>query len=61
MVRVFANDSGNQGSIIRVIPKTQKMILDDSLLNTQHYELWIKGKGTNLEEEVALFPYSSVK
>ena len=28
----------------RVIPKTQKMVLDASLLNTQHYEVWIKGK-----------------
>ena len=27
-----------------VIPKTQKMVLDASLLNTQHYKLEIKCK-----------------
>ena len=45
MVRVFANGPGDLGSIPgRVIPKTQKMVLDASLLNTQHYKVWIKGK-----------------
>ena len=34
---VFTNASGDHGSISdRVIPKTQKMVLDASLLNTQH-------------------------
>ena len=43
--RVFANDSGDRGSIPgRVIPKTQKMVLDTSLLNTLHYKARIKGK-----------------
>ena len=33
--RVFANDPGYRGSFPgRVIPKTQKMVLDISLLNT---------------------------
>ena len=33
--RMFANGPGNQGSIPgRVIPKTQKMVLDAALLNT---------------------------
>ena len=32
---------GRQG---QVIPKTQKMVLDASLLNTQHYKVRIKGK-----------------
>ena len=27
----------------RVIPKTLKMVLDTSLLNTQHYKVRIKG------------------
>ena len=37
MVRVFANGPEDLGSIpSRVIPKTQKMVLDASLLNTQH-------------------------
>ncbi len=45
MVRVFANGPGDFGSIPgRVIPKTQKMALDASLLNTQQYEVRIKGK-----------------
>ena len=38
MVRVFSNGPGDQVSMTsRVIPKTQKMVLDDTLLNTQHY------------------------
>ena len=45
MVRVFANGPGDLGSIPgRVIPKTQKMVLDASLLNIQHYKVGIKGK-----------------
>ena len=45
MVRVFANGLGDCGSISgRVIPKTQKMVLDASLLNTQQYKVGIKGK-----------------
>ena len=45
MVRVFANGPGDLGSIPgRVIPKTQKMVLDASLLNTWHYKVRIKGK-----------------
>ena len=40
MVRVFANGPRDLGSIPgRVIPKTQKMVLDVSLLNTQHYNI----------------------
>ena len=43
--RVFANSSGDLGSIPgRVIPKTLKMVLDTSLLNTQQYKVRIKGK-----------------
>ena len=53
MVRVFANDPGNLGSIPdQVTPKTQKMVLDASLLNTQHYKVRIKGKWTNLGKRV---------
>ena len=45
MVRVFNNGPGDLGSISsRVIAKTQKMVLDASLLNTQHYKVRIKGK-----------------
>ena len=44
-VRVFANGPGILGSIPgRVIPKTLKMVLDTTLLNTQHYKVRFKGK-----------------
>ena len=44
-VRVFANGPGDLGSIpAQVIPKTQQMVLDATLLNTQHYNVRIKGK-----------------
>ena len=45
MVRVFANGQGELGSIHgRVIPKTQKMVLDAALLNILHYKVRIKDK-----------------
>ena len=45
MSRVFANGPGDWGSIPgRVIPKTQKMVLDAASLNTQHYKGMVKGK-----------------
>ena len=45
MGRVFANGLGDRSSVSgRVIPKTQKMIFDATLLNTQHYKVWIKSK-----------------
>ena len=56
-VRGFANGPGDLGSIPgRVIPKTQKMVLDASLLNTQHYKVRIKGKVKQSREGVALSP-----
>ena len=43
MSRVFANSPGDLGSIPgRVIPKSRKMVLDHSLLNTQHYKVRVK-------------------
>ena len=45
MRSVFANGPGNWDSIPgQVIPKTQKMVLDATLLNSQHYKVRIKGK-----------------
>ena len=42
---VFASGPGDQGSFLgRVIPKTQKTVLDAALRNTQHYTVKIKGK-----------------
>ena len=44
LVRVFTNGPGDWDSVLgRVIPKTQKMVLDISLLNTQHYKVYLKG------------------
>ena len=48
MVRVVANGLRDQGAIPgHIIPKTQKSVHDASLLNTQHYKVWIKGKWRN--------------
>ena len=45
VARVFTNGLEDWGSVPGwVIPKTQKMVLDTSLLNTQHHKVWIKGK-----------------
>ena len=45
MVRVVANGPGDLVSIQgRVIPKPQKMVLDATLLSTQHNKVRIKGK-----------------
>ena len=46
MSRVFIDRLGDRGSIQgRVIPKTKKkIVLDAALLNTQHYNVRIKGK-----------------
>ncbi len=45
MNRMFAKGPGDRGSIPgRVMPKTQKMVLDAALLSTQHYKVRIKGK-----------------
>ena len=52
MSRVFANGPEDRGSVLgRVIPKTQKMVLDTALLNTQHYKVGIKGKWSNPGKE----------
>ena len=59
--RVFANDPGDRGLIPgRVIPKTLKMVLDTSLLNTQQYKVRIKGKVERSWERSSALPYISV-
>ena len=61
MVRVFANGLEDMGSILgQVIPKTQKMILDAALLNTQHYKAQIKSKVGQSWERSSTLPYTSV-
>ena len=59
--RVFANDPGDLSSIpVRVVPKTLKMVLDTSLLNTQQYKVRIKGKMEQFWERNSTLPYTSV-
>ena len=61
MSRVFVNGPGDRGSIPdRVIPKTQKMVLDAALLNTQHYKVRIKCKAEQSRERSNALPYTSV-
>ena len=59
---VFTNGPGDQGSIPGwVIPKTlKKMVLDTSLLNTQHYKVRIKGKVEQSRETSSALPYTLV-
>ena len=59
--RMFANGPGGLGSIPgRVIPKTFKMVLDTSLLNTQQYKVRIEGKVEQSRERSSALPYTSV-
>ena len=54
---LFTNGPGDLGSILgRVIPKTLKMVLDTSLLNTQQYKVHIKEKWSNPGKGVAPSP-----
>ena len=58
--RVFANGPGDLGSIPgRVIPKTLKMVLDTSLLNTQQFKVRIEGKVDQSRERSSALPYTS--
>ena len=56
--RVFANRPGSIPG--RVIPKTIKKVLDTSLLNTQQYNVRIKGKVKQSRERSSVLPYTSV-
>ena len=38
------------------MPKIQKMVIDASLLNTQHYTIWIKGKWIKPRKGVVASP-----
>ena len=59
--RVFVKGPGDLGSIPGcVIPKTLKMVLDTSLLNTQQYKVHIKGKVEQSRERSSALPYTSV-
>ena len=57
--RVFANGPWDLGSIPgRVIPKTLKMVLDTSLLNTQQYTVRIEGKVEQFRERSGALSYT---
>ena len=59
--RVFTNGPGDLGSIPgRVIPKTLKMVLDNSLLNTQQCKVGIEAKVEQSRERNSALPYISV-
>ena len=61
MSRVFTTGPRDRGSIQgRVISKTQKMVLDAALLNTQYYKVQIKGKVEQSREWSITHPKSSV-
>ena len=58
---MFANGQGDLGSIPgRVIPKTFKMVLDISLINTQQYKVRIKGEVEQSRKRSRTLPYTSV-
>ena len=62
MIRVFSSDRGDLGSNPgQVIPKTQKMILDASLFNTQHYKVRIKDKVGQSSERSITLSYTLMK
>ena len=58
---VVSNAQGDLGSIPgHLIPKTLKMVLDTSLLNTPQYKVRIKGKVEQPRERISPLPYTSV-
>ena len=58
---VLANGPGDRVSVPGlVIPKTQKMILDTSLLNTQYYKVCIKVKMEQSREKSSVLLYTYV-
>ena len=60
MTRMLANGPGDWGSIPgQVIPKTQKIVPNATLLNTQHYKVRIKGKVGQSREWSSALPYTS--
>ena len=44
----------------QVILRTHKMVLDTSLLNSQYYNVWIKGKVEKSKEKSSSLHYTSV-
>ncbi len=60
-IDMFPNGLGDLGSIPGcVIPKTLKMVLDTSLLNTQQYKVCMKSKVEQSREWSSALPYTLV-
>ena len=55
-VRVFANGPGDLQSQVESL----KMVLDTTLLNTQHYKVRFKGKVDQSWEWICALPYTLV-
>ena len=61
MSRVFTNGLEDMRLVQGwIIPKTQKMVLDATLLKTQHYKVRIKGKVEKSRESSSTLPYTSM-
>ena len=61
MIIELANGPGDRDSIPgRDLAKTQKIVLDAALLNTQYYKVRIKGKVEQSGECSSTLPYTSV-
>ena len=59
MVRVFTDGPGDLGSVPdQVIPKTLKMVLGATLVNTQHYKVRIQGKVEQSREKSCALLYT---
>ena len=60
-ITLFANSPKERGSIPgRVIPKTQKMVLNTTLLNNKHYKVRIKDKVEQTRERSSALPHTSM-
>ena len=57
MSRVFTNGPGDRGSILGWL---KKMVLDATLLKTQHYKVRINGKVEQSREWGSALPYTLV-
>ena len=61
MSKVLADGPGDRGSPPgRIIPKTPKIVLDTTLINTQLYKVWIKGNVDQSREKSSVLSYTSV-
>ena len=61
-VRVFAKGPGDWvQSQAKSYLRLKKMLLDATLLNTQHYKVWIKGKVEQSRERSSTLLYTSVQ